>query len=276
MIKRILVPTDFSEQSQNALKVAADLSRKYNSEIFLLHLLELPLQLVDGATGGSQSDLPEALFFMKLAHQRFEKMMNQPFLDGIPVHEIAEFDGAFEGIMDYARKYDVDIIVMGSHGSNGLQEFFVGSNTEKVVRNSEIPVLVIKNDHDNFHINTFVYACDFKEENRKAFRQAIKLTADNKDIHFLYVNTPNNFKTTREIEDRFNVFMEQETITNYQFHIYNDSKAERGILNFAKAINADLIGISTHGRSGIAHMFNGSLSKDLVNHAKRPVITFKI
>lgn len=276
MIKKILVPTDFSTQSQHALQVAADLCRKYGSEIYLLHLLELPMQLVDGATGGNHSDLPEALFFMKLAHQKFEDMMNQDFLKGIPVHETAEFDGAFDGIIEYTRKYEIDLVVMGSHGSSGLQEFFVGSNTEKVVRNSEVPVLVIKNECENFHINRFVYACDFKEENRYAFQQAIRLTSDNEDINFLYVNTPDNFKTTAEIEDTFNTFMKGETITNYKFHIYNDVKVEKGILNFAKSIDADLIGISTHGRSGIAHMFNGSLSKDLVNHAKRPVITFKI
>jgi nucleotide-binding universal stress UspA family protein len=46
MIKKILVPTDFSEQAENALRVAADLARKHGSEINLLHMLELPMQLV--------------------------------------------------------------------------------------------------------------------------------------------------------------------------------------------------------------------------------------
>jgi nucleotide-binding universal stress UspA family protein len=59
-------------------------------------------------------------------------------------------------------------------------------------------------------------------------------------------------------------------------HIYNDVNVEKGILHFAKSINADLIGMSTHGRKGLSHFFNGSISEDLVNHAKRPVITFKI
>ena len=47
-------------------------------------------------------------------------------------------------------------------------------------------------------------------------------------------------------------------------------------MNFSQSINANLIGMSTHGRQGISHFFNGSISEDLVNHAKRPVITFKI
>ena len=59
-------------------------------------------------------------------------------------------------------------------------------------------------------------------------------------------------------------------------NIYNDTTVERGIMNFSKSIEADLIGISTHGRRGLAHFFNGSISEDLANHALRPVLTFKI
>ena len=71
-------------------------------------------------------------------------------------------------------------------------------------------------------------------------------------------------------------FIEGNTFSNFTINIYNDDTVEKGILNFSKIIDADLIGISTHGRQGIAHFFNGSISEDLVNHAKRPVITFKI
>lgn len=279
MIKKILVPTDFSEQAENALRVAADIARKHQSEIYLLHMLELPMQLVDGATGGAKSDLPEALFFMKLAHQKFENMMNADFLKDINVHETAEFDGAFDGIMDYAKKYEANLIVMGSHGASGLQELFIGSNTEKVVRNSEIPVLVIKKRHKDFNVHKFVYALDFKAENHNAFRQAIAFAkANNVTLHTLYVNTPGDFRTTHEVEAVMQTFMneEKEKLEDYTLNIYNDTSIESGILHFSEMINAGLIGIGTHGRKGLAHFLNSSLSEGLVNHAERPVITFKI
>ncbi|MFC4634013.1 universal stress protein [Dokdonia ponticola] len=278
MIKKILVPTDFSEQAENALRVAADIARKHGSEINLLHMLELPMLLVDGATGGSKSDLPEAIFFMKLAHQKFEKMMNAPFLEGIEVHETAEFDGAFEGIMDYTEKYQADLIVMGSQGATGLQELLIGSNTEKVVRNSKVPVLVIKRRHEAFTVKKFVYATNFKEENHNAFKQAFKFAKNNDvKLHMLYVNTPNNFRTTHEIEARMKAFMDKEPeCTDYKLNIYNDESVEKGILHFADSVGSKLVGIGTHGRSGLAHFLNGSLSEGLVNHAQRPVITFKI
>ena len=64
--------------------------------------------------------------------------------------------------------------------------------------------------------------------------------------------------------------------TNFNIHIYNDISIEKGILNFAGETNAHLIGLGTHGRSGLAHFFNGSISEDLVNHANMPVMTFKM
>jgi nucleotide-binding universal stress UspA family protein len=65
-------------------------------------------------------------------------------------------------------------------------------------------------------------------------------------------------------------------VDKFQTHIYNETNVEKGILNFANSIDADLIGMSTHGRKGLAHFFNGSISEDLVNHAHRSVVTFKI
>ena len=65
-------------------------------------------------------------------------------------------------------------------------------------------------------------------------------------------------------------------LENYSLNIYNDHSVEKGILNFAKEMDAQLVGMSTHGRKGLSHFFNGSISEDLVNHAQRPVITFRI
>jgi len=278
MIAKILVPTDFSERAENALRVAADLAIKNKAEIHLLHMLDLPMTLVDGPAGTIRSDLPEAIFFMKLAHKKFEKITNASFLKDITVHEAAAFNTASKGIIDYASKNKIDITIMGSHGDSGLHEFFIGSNAEKVVRNSTIPVLIIKKRHDYFNMSNFLYVTDFKEENHNAFRQAIAFARDNNiKIHLLYVNTPSNFKTTLQIENIMNTFMNKESqVSDYTLNIYNDNSLESGILHFAEATKADIVGIGTHGRKGIAHFLNGSLSEGLVNHAQRPVITFRI
>ena len=87
-MKKILVPTDFSNQAENALKVAAQLAKKHNSEIHLLHVLEIPMHEIDALS--SYNNLPEAVYFMKLAHKQFEELINKPYLKGLVIYEHVE------------------------------------------------------------------------------------------------------------------------------------------------------------------------------------------
>ena len=277
-MKKILVPTDFSKQAEYALEIAAQLAKKHNGEIYLLHMLELPLGQIEEMGGGVGGDeLPEAMFFMQLAHNKFEEVLKAYYLKDIPVHETVNFHQTFEGIKETCKENDIDLIVMGSHGASGFKEMFIGSNTEKVVRTSEIPVLVIKNHHADFDVDDFVFASDFKNDNKETYKQAIEFARSfNSKVHLLFVNTASKFITTEKANTRIREFIKDTDFNNYTINIYNDDSVEKGILNFSRQIDADLIGISTHGRQGIAHFFNGSISEDLVNHSQRPVVTFKI
>ena len=274
-MNRILVPTDFSDHAENALKVAAMIAKKYNAEIYLLHMMEIPMRQTD--QGQTESIIPETLFFMNLARKKFESLMAQDYLKGITVHETVKEDITFNEIKDSCHEFNIDLIIMGSHGATGLKDMFIGSNAEKVVRSSEVPVLVIKNEHQDFKIADFVFASDFKNDNKDTYKQAVKFAkAFGSKIHLLLVITSNDFMTSYEAQSRIKDFISGQSFKNYTIHIHNDYSIEQGILNVSKDIDADLIGISTHGRQGIAHFFNGSISEDLVNHANRPVITFKI
>jgi len=274
-MNKILVPTDFSEQAENALKVAAQLARKHDCEIYLLHILEIPLHKVDPLN--SYNDLPEAIFFMRLAHKKFESLTNKDYLKGITVHETVDFHEIFKGIFHICEKYEIDLIIMGSNGASGLKEMLIGSNTEKVVRTSKTPVLVVKKEHTSFGVDHFVFASDFKDESKTSYAKAIDFAnLLGAKIHLLMVNTPNKFITSDAANRRMKDFVNGFGYPNYTLNIYNDLNIEKGIMNFSQSINADLIGMSTHSRQGISHFFNGSVSEDLVNHAKRPVITFKI
>lgn len=272
-MKKILVPTDFSLHAENALRVAAQIAKENNSEIILLHMLELPRQEID-LIGGSS--IPEIMLFKKKAFSSLEKLANEDFLDGIKISEIVQFEKAFDGILEVSRKNDVNLIVMGSHGSSGFQELFIGSNTEKVVRISEVPVLIIKNRIKEFKASNLVFASDFSSEIKKPFQQLVEFARIfNSHLNLVMINTPNSFRPTHLSKKIMTDFMDEFGNTNYSLHVYSDSNIEKGILNFANSIDADLIGMCTHGRTGFARFFNGSISEDLVNHAVRPVITFK-
>ena len=198
-------------------------------------------------------------------------------MQDIIVRETIGFNEIFKGVFHTCKKHEIDLVIMGSNGVSGLKEMLIGSNTEKVVRTSETPVLVVKKEHEIFNINNIVFASDFKEESKATYLKAIEFAKLlEAKLHLLTVNTPNRFITTEHANDRMQDFANASNFSNYSINIYNDVTIEKGIMNFSQSVNADLIGMSTHGRQGISHFFNGSISEDLVNHAKRPVITFKI
>jgi len=272
-MKKIIVPTDFSEQADNALRVAADIARENNGEVFLLHQLDLPLHLANNAS----SNLPEAVFFMKLAKEKFDNLLTADYLKGVTIHGDVETGATFNGIMDTVKRHNADLIVMGSHGATGIKNVFIGSNAEKVVRNSEVPVLVIKDRKKRLDVNDFVFATDLDPASNGALKEAADFAKNTKcNLHLLYVNTPSNFLNSQKAEQKVKDYLKDVNVQPADYTIYNDFSIEEGVFNFTKDIKGDLIGMATHGRRGLSHFFNGSVSEDIVNHSSLPVVTFRI
>ncbi|GGG49053.1 universal stress protein [Bizionia arctica] len=288
-MKTILVPTDFSETANYALEVAVQLSKKTNSKLVLLHMLEIKDHLLPSVSEtndvinpilSSGGNPPAAVFYMKLAHKNFEALREHKFLEGVTYEEAIQNHLNFNEINTTAKKYQADIIVMGSHGATGLKEVFVGSHTEKVVRSSEIPVIVIKNKHLDFNVKNLVFVTDLKTDTlstlKKAFAFCKQLDAK---LYLLHINTPGDaFMTSNDIDEKINHLVKEAGFDPNKFEVqkYNDRDIEKGIINFSKSIGADLIAIPTHARRGLAHFFNHNLSEEMVNHFDIPVITFKI
>ena len=275
-MKKILVPVDFSEYSENALKVASEIAKKQNAEIVAVHMLGLSDAVIT-----KEEDSMEGMFFLKLTQKRFVEFLDKDYLEGITIHQTVKNYKVFSEIDDVAKEHNADLIVMGSHGSSGLSEVFVGSNTEKVVRTSAVPVLVIKKG-SSFNASKAVFASDYKLESINVFNRVTSIfKLLDIDVKLLYVNLPGEYYlSTNEIEQRIANFIihlhGDEKILPEDVTIYSDYSVEKGVFNYAKRIKADIIGIPTHGRKGLAHFFSGSISEDIVNHSKLPVLTVKI
>ena len=278
-MKKILVPVDFSEHAAYALEVAAKLAKDFSSEIVVLHMMGLSEAYL---TKSESEEAAEAHFYMKLAKKRYETFLDKPFLKGVKVIEMVQNYKIFSEINQLAKEQNIDLIVMGSHGASGVSEIFVGSNTEKVVRTSDIPVLVIKEPTPSFTPELVVFAFDMRVESIKAYHNARAFFAQwNLKLHLVYVNLPNEeFMSTGEMKKKAELFLRVahngEVPSNTEIEYVSDYSIEGGIFNYANDVNADLIAIPTHGRSGIAHFFKGSIGEDVVNHANLPVITFRV
>ncbi|MAB50045.1 universal stress protein [Winogradskyella sp. MH6] len=277
-MKKIIVPIDFSEYSEYALEAAANLAQKYGSELIVLHMLELSNAILT-ANGNSINE--EAVFYLKLAEQKFDAFLDRPYLEGIKVTPIVKHFKVWSEVNDVANEHHANLIVMGSQGASGVKEVIVGSNTEKVVRHSDIPVLVIKHNPILLDFENGVFASDFTDEAITPYLNARKTFEKiGVTMHLVYVNSPDgNFRSSTEIDKRISLFLKKADgdLDNLEnVHIVSDYSIEKGILNFANTIGADLIAVATHGRKGLAHFFEGSISEDIANHSTLPVMTFKI
>ncbi|MDR5591917.1 universal stress protein [Christiangramia sp. SM2212] len=277
-MKTILVPVDFSEHSEYALEVAASIAKSQNAEIVVLHMMGIPDSFL---TNDEKQEVFNALYFMKLTKKRFDKLLDKDYLKDLEVSEAVKTNKVFSEINEVAKEYDADLIVMGSHGSSGIKEAFIGSNTEKVVRTSEVPVLVIKDRISKFELKKAIFVTDFQLETLDSFLHSRKFfRIFGIEPKILFINIPEKFMNTREMKTRASNFLIDASMDHKGLDeaitFYDDYTVERGVFNYCKENNIDIIAMPTHGRKGIGHFFMGSIGEDIANHSAIPVVTFKI
>ena len=280
-MRRILVPTDFSEQAEYAFEVAVSIARRTGAAIKLLHVVDMPRSASFSATGDvTYHDNMEQLYIVRLLEttkQSMANLLNKVNHSGVEVVQEVDVASVVGKIKHVVEDDKVDLIVMGSKGSSGLDEFLIGSNTEKVVRIANCPVLTIKERQADFDVKEIVLASDFKREINKAieaFKFFQKLFSAR--LHMVYINTPGAFESTSNLRSKLAYTAEKYGLQNYTINVYNDTIEEDGILHFAEDINADMIMMATHGRTGLSHLLSGSIAEDLVNHTSRPVLTYHV
>ncbi len=277
-MKKIIVPVDFSIYSENALKTAAFLAKESQAEVIVVHMLELSNAIVNQSESYAQQ---ETVFYLKLAEKRFNKFLQKDFLTGVKVTPIIKHFKIFSELDQLAREENADLIVMGSKGTSGLSEMFIGSNTEKVIRYAHVPVLVVKEIAITQKIENAVFACDFSDDDVTPYLEAKTFFEKlNCNLELVYISTPTTkFKSTKEIEEKMTLFFNKinEDVSEIsKVKIISDYSVEKGVLYYANKSKADILTVATHGRKGISHFFEGSISEDIANHSKLPVLSFKI
>ena len=275
IMKNILVPIDFSKPSIEAFKFAVDLSRKSHGSITVLHVLDLPVMAY-----GVSVDMPVYTYDMSLYEELKAKatiqfnQLNQRFGKG---HKKIKFS-IEQGLIFPAIRYSLqnknfDLVVMGTHGASGLKEFFVGSNTEKVVRFSKAPVLAVRKYVPLSSIKNIVYPTTLESGQTEFIKQLKALQKFfHAKLHILYLNTPFNFVRDNEVL----AFVKNHRLTNYTINIRHDRYERDGIISFAKEIKANMLAMPTHARKGLSHFISGSVSEDVVNHIQSPIWTYAI
>lgn len=281
-MKTILVPTDFSEQANYALQLAVQIARKSgNTEIQVLHIMEglgqhsfNTMGQID--VGGGENEVL-MIQLMKRAKEELDALISQEEFEGLTISGTLEVGNPYKGISKEIARCRAEIVIMGTKGSSGLEEVLIGSNTEKVVRYAKCPVITVKAPVALDSIKNIVFATSLVEDQTRMVVELKKIQElTGATLHLVKVNTPNHFHTDRQMREEFSKFVDQHSFTDYTTNIYNDATEEDGILYFTKDLNACMIAIGTHGRTGLLHLLSGSIAEDLVNHSKVPVWTISM
>ena len=275
-MKKILVPTDFSPESIEALKFAVEIVDKSQGEILLIHVVDLPVLSDPMLTTSLYIDDMIVKDSVEHAQKKFNKLTSKFNDKGIRFNTLVEYGNPTMAILSVAEEKKVDMVVMGTKGATGLKEIFIGSNTEKIVRGAKVPVISIPKAARVKSIKNIVFFNSLREENEK-LTNAVKTLQEffNATLHLVFINTPAVFKRDHETIGRLRTYAKRYMFKNYKTHVYNDITEQEGTLNFVKEIGADMIAMGTHGRHGLAHLFSGSIAEDVVNHVECPMWTYR-
>jgi nucleotide-binding universal stress UspA family protein len=144
-LKRILLPTDFSQPAAEAAAYACAFAEQFGSELHLLHVIRyLPAELPDFAMGFSFAGLPSIEELEEAAISELAKVLKPEWQKGRAAVLATKQGPPFVEIIRYAQSHQIDMIVMGTHGRSALPHALLGSVAEKVVRKAPCPVLTVR------------------------------------------------------------------------------------------------------------------------------------
>ncbi|MBI5773053.1 MAG: universal stress protein [Verrucomicrobia bacterium] len=292
--RRILVPVDFSKSSLAALQHALALAQRYDAQLLVLHALE-PLHadmLIDvtQAQRDARAAAHERLTKLADATKRVWPRTGRELRTGHPVAIVTAM----------AKRMNADLIVMGTHGRTGFKRALMGSVAERVVRHAPCPVLTValratltRTDiTPAFKLGKILVPIDFSNIAKDALPWATSLAARfDAELILLHVveKFPIDYLLGRQLTDRTIARLMKRTGAGLERMAGSLSKSTGvhvsavvrtgtpygEICQAAKTLGANLIVLTTHGYTGLKHVWLGSTAERVVRHAPCPVLAVR-
>lgn len=269
-MKKILVPTDYSDCANDAIDIAKVIAAKSGAELFLLHLEEVVPEVVHVLHHTATEENPH-----HIGHARYQL---QQVVDSIE-KECLKVKGIFvanerqEGIEDYVKPYNIDFMVMGSHGAKGIRELIIGSKTQKVIKKASVPVLVVKRPNQKFNPKKILFASTFRHDVSKPLKEVVEFARLwEADIHLVFINSLSHLIEETEAKRIMSKQMEGAPEIKYTLNISETNDEEWGISKFARLIDADMIAVVFDSHGGLTRLFTSSVAEKLINHEDIPIL----
>ncbi len=260
-MKKLLLPTDFSTCAGYATDAAIALAQKTGATLCLYHTLSPdvdPAKLQE-----TQTNAQKSLDAIKNAHP------------GLNITTLTAVGALTANLSNYTNSHKVDLIIMGSQGASGGAFSYLGSNTQKVVRQVHCPVLVIKKPLSKVDFTKVAFASTFNRDDIPAFERFKDIVKHFiPEIHLIAIQTSGFFEapaivTLEAMED----FKKLAKPFNCEVHLKREGTVDHGIRQFAEDQGIQLIGISNVHRHPLKRIFYGSTVEALVNASDLPVLS---
>lgn len=278
-MKKILVPTDFSDCAKYAMEAGFTLAKLFEAELYFLHVIEVQSnKIIEKLFKPLPSD---KMIISEEVRPFFNTWEIKAINENVKLNTFSKSGNLISSIDEFIQKNEIDFVLMGSNGASGKQEYFIGSNTQKAIRTLHVPLFVIKQALENYSFKNIVFASGFDVDEKASFLHFLEFIKPFKPekIHLLSINTSGWFgqpaMLMKEVLNDFKALCEE---VDCSTHFYRDFTVDSGIRSFTNEIGADLIAISNRHRHPLRRIFAGSNVEALVNHCEQPVLSidFKV
>jgi nucleotide-binding universal stress UspA family protein len=277
-IKKILVPTDFSETAGNALNQAIYMAKLNKAVIKLIHVVT-PINFT-----APNSLIPTSDAFyttiLDQSNQDLKKITTEMVeANAIGVSYEVKLGNVSDEICDMAEKEKFDLIIMGTHGTSGVKEFFSGSNAYKVVNHAECPVLTIQKKPDNQSFKNIILPIRLEITSRQKVDYAIEMARLFDGTIFItgYTDDKNEsqqFKVKQYVE-QVEKYLTKCNVKHTSTSIFADNFTKE-ILDYATKNNADLIVVMKKHDFSLDQLLKGGYSEQFVNHSAIPILSIPV
>lgn len=275
-IKKILIPTDFSETATLAVAHGAMMAHLFNAQIYLLHSVETSLY---AAGPGEPVLMLDAENIYKDAVQELNNQADEIKKDyDVDITTLMVSGKPVVAITNAVKENNIDIIIMGTHGASGFEELFMGSNAHKIVNIAPCPVITIRLSTKTIGFSNIILPIGSYLQSRQKVNNAIELASRYKStIHLLGLLETND----KEEDNKFEIKLETVERALKHANIKYTKKMLRAnspaveAMKFSEQIGGDLILIMTEHESDLTGMFLGASAKQIVNHSKIPVMSIR-
>ena len=277
-IRTLLVPIDFSEASKKAVDYAIILAKKWNSKIVFVHGYRVIFATYDNPT---MSATVNPISGTGLSERKLgkEKLMDYldtfPELDTIDYSDIVGLGPAVDVIGQTAEAENADLIVMGTTGAEGAEEFFIGTNSEKVSRKAPCPLLVIPDDLKSYEIDTVCLALDTDNvENTLTLELLVELLSAF-DAQLRIVHIADKDEAAFRKEEILARYKKSLNRVKHSFHVFYDENPEDGIEEFLDKYPIDLMVLLYREHGFFERLFDPGTRRKMVFETKVPLLVLK-